>query len=129
MSPESYLGYSRLARYQGTPVVHDKPTTYVFASHLGANQLSYSGQWTVGAENIKAGQDARLRMNVSAADVYIVLSGTGTVSGTLGGTPLPTQHVAGVPTLYPIASGSKTRTGTLALSFSPGVSAYDFTFG
>jgi cytochrome c biogenesis protein CcdA/thiol-disulfide isomerase/thioredoxin len=130
MSPESYLGYSRLARYEGAPaVVHDKPTTYSFASHLGSNQLSYSGQWTVGAENIKAGQDAKLRMNVSAADIYLVLSGTGTVTGTLGGKPLPVQHVSGVPTLYTIASGQATRSGTLALSVSPGVSAYDFTFG
>jgi cytochrome c biogenesis protein CcdA/thiol-disulfide isomerase/thioredoxin len=130
MSPESYLGYSRLARYAGTPaVVHDRPATYTPASHLGANQLSYSGQWTVGAENIKAGQNARLEMNVSAADVYLVLSGTGTVTGTLGGKPLPVQHVSGVPTLYTIASGQMTRSGRLALSVSPGVSAYDFTFG
>jgi cytochrome c biogenesis protein CcdA/thiol-disulfide isomerase/thioredoxin len=129
MSPESYLGYSRLARYEGTPVVHNKPTTYSFASHLSSNQLSYSGQWTVGAENIKAGQDARLRMNVSAANIYLVLSGTGTVTATLGGEPLPVQHVSGVPTLYTIAAGAMTRTGTLELSVSPGVSAYDFTFG
>jgi cytochrome c biogenesis protein CcdA/thiol-disulfide isomerase/thioredoxin len=129
MSPESYLGYSRLARYEGTPVVHDKPATYSFASNLGANQLSYSGRWTVGAENITAGQDAELRMNVSAADIYLVLSGTGTVTGTLGGRPLTVQHVSGVPTLYTIASGRTTRTGTLELSVSPGVAAYDFTFG
>jgi cytochrome c biogenesis protein CcdA/thiol-disulfide isomerase/thioredoxin len=130
MSPESYLGYSRLARYEGAPaVVHNKPATYTFASHLSANQLSYSGQWTVGAENIKAGQNAQLRMNVSAANIYLVLSGTGTVTATLGGKPLPTQHVSGVPTLYTIASGQATRSGVLALHMSPGISAYDFTFG
>jgi cytochrome c biogenesis protein CcdA/thiol-disulfide isomerase/thioredoxin len=130
MSPESYLGYSRLTRYEGSPaVVHNKPATYSFASHLSANQLSYSGQWTVGAENIKAGQNAKLQMNVSAADIYLVLSGTGTVTGTLGGKPLPVRHVSGVPTLYTITSGQATRSGTLALSISPGVSAYDFTFG
>jgi cytochrome c biogenesis protein CcdA/thiol-disulfide isomerase/thioredoxin len=129
MSPETYLGFSRLQRYEGTPIVHNKPTTYSFASQLGANQLSYAGQWTVGPESIKAGQGARLQMKVSAADIYLVLSGTGTVTASLGGKPLPTQHVSGVPTLYTIASGQATRTGTLALSVSPGVSAYDFTFG
>jgi cytochrome c biogenesis protein CcdA/thiol-disulfide isomerase/thioredoxin len=129
LTPESYLGYERLARYDGTPVVHNHPATYTFASHLAASHLSYGGQWTVGSEDITAGTNAQLRISVDAADVYLVLSGTGTVSATLGGKPLPTVHVSGVPTLYPIVSGQSMRQGVLDLSISPGVSAYDFTFG
>jgi cytochrome c biogenesis protein CcdA/thiol-disulfide isomerase/thioredoxin len=128
-SPESYLGYQRLARYQGTPIVKDKLAEYTFASHLATSQLSYAGQWNVGAEDITAGPGAQLRMNLSASDVYLVLSGTGTVTATLDGKPLASQRVSGVPTLYTILSGRQPRSGVLQLHLSPGVSAYDFTFG
>jgi hypothetical protein len=37
--------------------------------------------------------------------------------------------VKGVPGLYTLFSGSALRTGELSLSFTPGVEAYDFTFG
>jgi cytochrome c biogenesis protein CcdA/thiol-disulfide isomerase/thioredoxin len=128
-TPESYLGYERLARYVGSPIVHNQPATYTFASTLPADHLSYSGRWTVQGEDIAAGSNAALRINVDASDVYLVLSGTGTVTGTLNGKPLAAQHVAGVPTLYSILTSNTTQHGVLQLAFSPGVKAYDFTFG
>jgi cytochrome c biogenesis protein CcdA/thiol-disulfide isomerase/thioredoxin len=128
-TPESYLGYERLARYNGTAIVDDKPTTYTYASSLSASHLSYSGQWTVQSQQIVAGTDAALRININASDAYLVLSGTGTVTATLNGKPLATQHVAGVPTLYTILSANEPQKGILQLSVSPGVTAYDFTFG
>jgi cytochrome c biogenesis protein CcdA/thiol-disulfide isomerase/thioredoxin len=129
-TPESYLGYERLARYAGSPaVVHDMPTTYTFASSLHSSQLSYSGQWTVHAHDIVAGPKAALRVNVDAMDVYLVLSGKGTVTGTLSGKPVAAQHVSGVPRLYTIASGTTERQGILQLSVPQGVKAYAFTFG
>jgi cytochrome c biogenesis protein CcdA/thiol-disulfide isomerase/thioredoxin len=129
MTPESYLGYERLARYDGTPVANNRPTTYTFARSLPANHLTLAGQWTVQGQDIAAGPAASIRLAVHAADVYLVLSGTGTVTATLDGAPLPTQRVGGVPTLYTIVSGPRTRTGLLQLEVSPGVKAYDFTFG
>jgi cytochrome c biogenesis protein CcdA/thiol-disulfide isomerase/thioredoxin len=128
-TPESYLGYERLARYVGTPVVRNTPTSYTFASSLPANNLTYAGQWTVQSQDIAAGSAASLRINVDASDVYLVLSGTGTVTGTLNGKPLATQHVAGVPTLYTILSAQSPQHGVVQLSVSPGIKAYDFTFG
>lgn len=128
-TPESYLGYERLVRYDGTPVVRDKPATYTFASSLPTNHLSYSGEWTVQAQDIAAGHDAALRINVAARNVYLVLSGTGTVTATLNGKPLADQRVAGVPVLHTILSGQTVRRGLLQLQIPPGVKAYAFTFG
>jgi cytochrome c biogenesis protein CcdA/thiol-disulfide isomerase/thioredoxin len=128
-TPESYLGYGRLARYDGTPVVHDKPAAYTFSSSLPSGHLTYSGQWTVGSEDIAAGSSASLRINIDASDVYLVLSGTGTVTGTFNGKPIAEQHVAGVPALYTIFSGQNPQHGVLQLNIPSGIKAYDFTFG
>jgi hypothetical protein len=37
--------------------------------------------------------------------------------------------VSGVPTLYTLFSGTELQSGLLTMTFSPGVKAYDFTFG
>jgi hypothetical protein len=130
-TPESYLGYERLARYVGQPstVVHEAPARYTFASSLKSDQLSYNGTWTVEPDDILAGSGAELRLNLSAKDVYLVLSGSGTVSATLNGQALPTVHVSGVPSLYTLLSSPQLQQGVLQLAVTPGVRAYDFTFG
>jgi cytochrome c biogenesis protein CcdA/thiol-disulfide isomerase/thioredoxin len=128
-TPESYLGYERLERYVGTTITKNRPATYAFASTLPQNDLSYSGQWTVHNLQITAGVNAAIRINVKADDVYLVLSGTGTVTGTFNGKPIAAQHVSGVPRLYPILSGTSLQRGVLQLNVAKGVTAYDFTFG
>jgi hypothetical protein len=37
--------------------------------------------------------------------------------------------VGGIPKLYTLLSGTTLQTGVLTLTVSPGVEAYDFTFG
>jgi cytochrome c biogenesis protein CcdA/thiol-disulfide isomerase/thioredoxin len=128
-TPESYLGYERLARYDGTPIVKNAAHAYTAASSLSGSHLTYGGTWTVGSQDILAGSDAEIRINVNASDVYLVMAGTGTVSATLNGKALATQHVSGVPALYTILSVAKPEHGVLDLHVSPGVKAYDFTFG
>lgn len=128
-TPETYLGYERLERYVGTPIVHNQLASYTFASSLAANHLTYAGRWTVQSQDVAAESNSALRINVDASDIYLVLSGTGTVTGTLNGQPLATQQVAGVPTLYTILSARSPQHGIVELNISAGVKAYDFTFG
>ena len=61
--------------------------------------------------------------------MYLVVGGQGTVSVALGGHHLTTVNVHGIPRLYTLLVGSPLQTGQLALAFSLGVQAYDFTFG
>ncbi|HAM01996.1 MAG TPA: hypothetical protein DCQ30_07175, partial [Acidimicrobiaceae bacterium] len=76
-----------------------------------------------------AGSDAKLEIGIEAMDVYLVLGGTGTVTVALNGAPSRTIAVSGVPGLYTLVSAPSVTAGTLELSFTPGVQAYDFTFG
>jgi hypothetical protein len=82
----------------------------------------------VGAEKITSGSAARLELAFQANDVYLVLGGTGTIRATVG-SHTETFDVSGDPRLYTLVSSPTFESETLVLTFSPGVDAYDFTFG
>jgi cytochrome c biogenesis protein CcdA/thiol-disulfide isomerase/thioredoxin len=129
MSSETYLGYSRLQYLVGATPVEDAAATYTFPSSIGPGEYGLSGTWTIGSEECTAGADARLELEFQADDVYLVLGGSGTLSLTLNGTAAGTIDVSGIPRLYTLVSGSSQQSGLLVLTVSPGVEAYDFTFG
>ena len=66
---------------------------------------------------------ATLTAHVHARHVYLVLGGKGTVL--VGGRPI---HVTG-QRLYTLADYPRDGEHVLRLSFTPGVSAFAFTFG
>src|SRR5919108_5441772 len=76
-TPESYLGYQRLARYSGNKVARDRFAGYRFPLSLPQDHLAYAGSWRIGSERIVAGARARLRLRLRAHDVYLVLRGRG----------------------------------------------------
>jgi cytochrome c biogenesis protein CcdA/thiol-disulfide isomerase/thioredoxin len=128
ITPESYLGTARLARYVGTKIHPNVPWQYAFAATLPADDLSYAGNWNVGSERIVASLGARLRLHFRARFVYIVLGGKGAVQALVDGEPQRTVRV-NADRLYTVVSGAAAREGVLELRFSPGVTAYAFTFG
>jgi cytochrome c biogenesis protein CcdA/thiol-disulfide isomerase/thioredoxin len=129
MTPETYLGYTRIGNYIGSQIVPDKPARYTFTSNLFANAFSYDGTWRVGGEKITAIKDARLRLDFQAKDVYLVLGGKGTVQVLIDGKHTKTLRVD-AERLYTVrASGTLATHALLELRFSPGVQAYSFTFG
>ncbi len=128
-TPESYLGYKYgLPNYDGTTISENQPAVYKFPGSLPSDYLAFSGTWTVGPEKITAGADARIELAFQANDVYLVLGGTGTVKATVG-SHTQTFDVSGIPRLYTLVSSSEYESDTIVLDVSPGVDAYDFTFG
>jgi cytochrome c biogenesis protein CcdA/thiol-disulfide isomerase/thioredoxin len=129
LTPESYVGYDRLNNAVGTSVVPDKATAYHRPSTIPSNSMAFGGTWTVHREEATAGSGATLGLLFTADDVYLVMSGLGSVGVSLNGRPLTTLKVGGIPKLYTLLSGTTLQTGVLTLTVSPGVEAYDFTFG
>ena len=127
-TPESYLGYARLARYAGSPLSKNLVADYTFPKTLPQNDLAYSGAWRVGAEKIVAGPNARLRLHYNARNVYLVLGGEGRVDVLVDGRPAGKVHV-GSYRLYTLRSTPRPENALLELRFTPGVQAYAFTFG
>jgi hypothetical protein len=128
-TPESYVGYEQAQYEVGTPLVHDKATDYQAPSTVPTNSFALNGTWTDHSQEATAGSGATLDLHFVADNVYLVMGGNGTVGVSFNGRALPSIQVGGVPKLYTLFSGSALQTGKLSLSFSPGVQAYDFTFG
>jgi cytochrome c biogenesis protein CcdA/thiol-disulfide isomerase/thioredoxin len=130
LSPETYVGYDRLQYLvPSTDVVENAPSAYQFPASLPLGGMGLSGTWTEHAEEATAGPRAELELGFLAQDVYLVMGGQGSVSVSINGKHMQTIQVAGIPRLYTLYSANAVTSGTMLLQMSPGVQAYDFTFG
>jgi cytochrome c biogenesis protein CcdA/thiol-disulfide isomerase/thioredoxin len=129
LSPESYLGYKYQFQYLANASITPGGTAaYQFPSSIPVGYFALAGTWTSGAEALTAGTGAQIEVEFEADDVYLVLSGQGTLHLAVNGKPTKTITVSGTPRLYTLVHGAY-QTSTLTVSASPGVQAYDFTFG
>ncbi len=129
MNPETYVGYEELQYLDPPEVTRDAPAVYHFPASLPLGALGLAGTWTDHAQEATAGQGAELELGFLAQDVYLVLGGTGTLDVSVDGHHEQTIDIRGVPRLYTLYQAGSATTGTLVLHASPGVEAYDFTFG
>jgi cytochrome c biogenesis protein CcdA/thiol-disulfide isomerase/thioredoxin len=130
-TPETYLGYQRISPQQfiAESFSPDRFATYRAPQRpLGLNEFALSGRMKLERERTVAGENAGLRMRFRAQDVHLVLSGRGTVQVRLDGTRQRTVRVNGAR-LYTLLELPMAREGLLELRFTPGLSAYAFTFG
>jgi cytochrome c biogenesis protein CcdA/thiol-disulfide isomerase/thioredoxin len=128
-TPESYLGWERLQRYSGSELVPDRVVPYKFPRSVPLNTLAYDGLWRVERQRIVAIDRARLRLHFLAQNVHLVLGGRGMLRVLVDGKPVDTIRVGGLSRLYTLLSYPTLREGELELRFSPGITAYAFTFG
>jgi cytochrome c biogenesis protein CcdA/thiol-disulfide isomerase/thioredoxin len=131
ITQETYLGYSESnpQYFVGTALDYNKAVDYHAPSSIPLNDLAFSGTWTDRSQQATAGANAALSLHFTADNVYLVLGGSGTVDVSYNGRHLSTIKVSGIPTLYTLFSGQALQTGQLGLQVTPGVQAYDFTFG
>ena len=130
LSPETYVGYEQLQYLVPSgDVIRDAPASYHFPASLPLGGMGLSGTWTDHAQEATAGPGAELELGFLAQKVYLVLGGTGTLQVSVDGRHIQTIEVRGVPRLYTLYQTGSATTGKLLLRASPGVQAYDFTFG
>ena len=127
-TPETYLGYTNLDAYDGSPLSIDTVTRYRFPPALQPDTFALSGVWKVESERIVAEQDARLRLRFHAQSVHLVLTGRGSVGVKLNGRPRGTVRVT-ADRLYKLVAQPEARDGLIELAFTPGLAGYAFTFG
>jgi cytochrome c biogenesis protein CcdA/thiol-disulfide isomerase/thioredoxin len=128
ITPELYLGYLRASHYGGTRIVRDRTAYYPPPLALPESSFAYGGRWRVEGERIvAAGRDASLLLRFRASKVHLVLSGHGRVEVDFGDRRRSVR-VTG-DRLYTLLTLPRIREGVLSVGFTPGVSAYAFTFG
>ena len=127
-SPETYLGGKRAAYYGGTDPLSAGTHTYRYPADIQPGSYALDGTWTVGDESITAGEKASIGLYFQAGDVYLDVSGTGTLTVRVD-QKTTTYQVSGAPNIYPILHRATPQTGLLQVTLSPGLSAYSFTFG
>ena len=142
-TPETYLGTDRADAYAGSPKLGLKPDqTYNFADKLASSQWSLSGEWQASGGAITAGQNAKIRINIAAKNVYLVggAPSPSTIAVSFNGKPISQTGNAGadvtnsqatiqLSNLYRIASFKSFTSGTVELEVPAGVNLNTFTFG
>ena len=130
ITPESYLGYLRLdpSRYVGERIAQNTLKDYPAKRSIPLNSLSYSGNWRVEDSVAVAGAGAGLSLRFQGSDVYLVLGGQGKVTVSVDGAKSSTIDVNAYK-LYTLLGSATPTKGLMALTFTPGVQAYAFTFG
>lgn len=127
---ETYLGSDRMQYAENTDLTYDTASRFDGTERPSLHHFSYAGEWTIEGERAVAGDGARIYLHFYAADVNLVLGGTGTVTVSLASDPSATRTIAvdGFADLYPLLTGEE-RDDIMTLSVSEGVEAYAFTFG
>ena len=129
LTPESYLGYKyQFPNLDNATYTPDRPAVYQLPASLPLDDFALAGTWTSGQEALTAGPGAEIELAFMADDVYLVLGGSGTLQVSVNGHHTRTVTVSGTPRLYTLVHGSY-QSSTLTVTASPGVQAYDFTFG
>ena len=127
-TPETYLGAARGQNYVGKTPLRPGTATFTVPRSLDEDSFGLSGTWTVTDESITARKDSVITLNYTADDIYLDLSGTGSVTVTVQGMTR-TYAVGGAPNIYTVLHRASIGIGTLKATLSPGLSAYSFTFG
>jgi cytochrome c biogenesis protein CcdA/thiol-disulfide isomerase/thioredoxin len=132
-TPETYVGAARAQGFVGTAPKSGTNTYKLPAGAPPLNGFALGGTWKIGDEPATAQAGATLTATVQARFVYLVLSPPsasrpGAVNVSVDGKP-PRRITVDTQRLYTLASFPTSGRHGLKLTFSPGTSAYAFTFG
>lgn len=128
-TPESYLGLGKVVNFGGTEEYGSGPGQFAYPAQLGEDQFAFDGDWTLDFQNVTpTTESAGIKLNYTASEVRIVLSGEGTMTLTVNGKS-EEIIVGGAPTSYRLIKTDEIEKGTLEVTLEPTIQAYSFTFG
>lgn len=145
ISPETYLGSSRMQYYYPGGTISNGSQTFSLSENLSQNSFSFGGQWSITDEYAITGSNSTLNYNFTANKVFIILRPASSINPTvkvyIDGKAIDPSIAGsdvknGVITvdsdrLYNIVDlRGKTENHILKLEFqAPGIQAFTFTFG
>ena len=132
LTPETYLSPNRSGNYGGTGHFKTGEQTFAYPAELADDRFALRGRWNLDDQGATAlSDDASIALNYTAKAVYVVVSGTGTVTVTRDG-KTTTTPISGPPALHQIVGGGADDTAhrdRLDMQASKGLQVFSFTFG
>jgi thiol-disulfide isomerase/thioredoxin len=129
-TPETYLAYSRSTNLSGSgKLTPGKVVAFGLNPAQPDDTYSLGGTWSVGTQSVTSTRGSQARLNFNASKVYHVLSGQGTVTVSIPGEPDTIIKVSGTPNAYQLVDKTTAERQTMTLTYSPGISAFTFSFG
>ncbi|WP_066901415.1 cytochrome c biogenesis protein DipZ [Mycolicibacterium houstonense] len=129
LTPETYLGVGKEINYAGPGTYDEGDARFAYPPSLPADSFGLQGPWRLDYQGATAqGADSAIKLSYRAADVYLVVGGTGTVTVVRGG-ETTTVPVSGPPTLRQIVSDRDVHRGEIEVRLSQGLQAFSFTYG
>lgn len=129
LTPETYLAPDKATTYGGDGSYQAGTAGVGFPAQLANDRFALRGRWTLDDQGITAeSDDAAIRLNYTAKNVFVVVGGTGTITMTRDGKTTVTP-IGGVPTLHEIVSDGGAHRDQLDLQVSKGLQVFSFTFG
>jgi len=129
LTPETYLGIGKATYYGGNGEYQAGTATFGYPAKLADDRFALLGSWTLDDQGATAvSDDAAIRLNYSAKDVYAVVGGTGTLTVTRD-QKTTTTPISGPPTLHQIVSDDAAHRDQLDMQVTKGLQVFSFTFG
>lgn len=128
ITPETYLGYSRMENFANlNELKKDETNTYFPKATLASNQWTLGGNWEVKSmDTISQADNANLTINFSAKEVYLVMGSPNEVIVKANGQDIKVKDSK----LYTVYTGPAfVKNKTLQLTFPKNVTVNAFTFG
>jgi cytochrome c biogenesis protein CcdA/thiol-disulfide isomerase/thioredoxin len=129
LTPETYLGVGKTGNYGGDGEYKAGTQTFGYPATLTDDKFALRGRWTLDDQGATSdSDDAAIRLNYTAKDVYAVVGGTGTITVTRDG-KTTTTPIGGVPALHQIVADGAAHRDQLDMQVSQGLQVFSFTFG
>jgi cytochrome c biogenesis protein CcdA/thiol-disulfide isomerase/thioredoxin len=129
LTPETYLAPGKAGNYGGDGDYKTGTAVFTYPAKLPDDRFALQGRWTLDDQGATAvSDDAAVRLNYTAKDVFAVVGGTGTITVTRDGKTTITP-IGGAPTLHQIVADSSAHRGQFDIQVSKGLQLFSFTFG
>ncbi|KAA1251647.1 cytochrome c biogenesis protein DipZ [Mycobacterium simiae] len=128
-TPETYFGVGKVVNYGGGGQYDEGTATFDYPPNLAADSFALRGQWSLDYQGATAeSDDASIKLNYRAKNVYVVVGGAGKLTVTRDGQSF-TVPISGPPTLHQIVADENVQGGTLDVRPGKGLQIYSFTYG
>ena len=129
ITPETYFSVGKVINYGGPAPYEPGRRSFDPGVEAAPETFALRGDWDLTYQGIAAvGDNAVIALRYTAADVYLVVGGEGTVTVAHDGAT-ETIPVSGPPTARQLVRLDDVRTGELSVELSRGLNAYAFTYG